>query len=106
MNAANPLKPQLTYDSTMTSDSSISSASSSDPFSYRPNTGASRSSNSATSISPLYDDGNQADRTALVQALRDPAVAELMERAARACKVKRDNSGICWYASQVCSKIH
>ncbi|PVH90166.1 hypothetical protein DM02DRAFT_665438 [Periconia macrospinosa] len=84
----------------MASDSSISSAPSSNPSSYAPNTGISRSGNSATTDSSLYDDRKRADRTALVQALRDPAVAELMEKAARACKVKRDNSGTCWYASQ------
>ncbi|PVH92532.1 hypothetical protein DM02DRAFT_619888 [Periconia macrospinosa] len=58
-------------------------APSSNPSSYLPNTGVSRSGNSATSVTSLYDDRKQADRTALVQAFGDPAVAELMERAAR-----------------------
>jgi hypothetical protein len=102
MNSANLLKAQLTYDSTTTSDSSISSAPSSNPFSYPPNTAVSRSDNSATSVTSLYDDRKQADRSAVVQAFADPAVAELMGKAARACKMKRDNSGTCWYASQVC----
>ncbi|PVH92415.1 hypothetical protein DM02DRAFT_662960 [Periconia macrospinosa] len=85
----------------MTSDSSISSAPSLNLFSYRPNTGASRSGNNTISNSSLYDDRKQADRTALVQAFGDPTVAELMGKAARACKMKRDNSGTCWYASRV-----
>lgn len=78
------------------SDSSISSVPSSNLFSYSPNTGVSSSRNSATSVSSLYDDRKQADRSAVVQAFTDPAFAEsmeLMERTARACKVKRDNSG-------------
>lgn len=64
--------------------------------------GVNRSGNSATSVTSLHDDRKQADRTALVQAFRDSAVAELMEKAARACKANRDNSDTCWYASQVC----
>jgi len=66
MNAANPLKPQLTYTSTMASDSSISSAPSSTPSSYPPNAGASRSGNSAISASSLYDHQKQADRAAVM----------------------------------------
>lgn len=102
MNAANPLEPQLTYDSIMASNSGISSAPSSNSSSYPSNTGVSRSGNSATSVRSLHDDRKQADRTALVQAFRDPVVGELMEKAARACQVSRNNSDTCWYASQVC----
>ncbi|PVH90501.1 hypothetical protein DM02DRAFT_437153 [Periconia macrospinosa] len=91
-----------TYDSTMASDSRISSAPSSNRSSYPPNTGISRSVNSATTDSSLYDDRKQADRAAVMQALTDPTVAKLMERAARACKVKRDNNGTNGYASHVC----
>ena len=37
-----------------------------------------------------------------MQVLADPAVAELIKRAVRACKVKRSKSGTCQYASWVC----
>jgi hypothetical protein len=93
--------PTSTYASMMSSDSSILSSPSPTPSSYPSNTGVSRSGNSATSVSSLYDDRKQAHRSAVVQAFADPVVPELMEKAARACKVKRDNSGAYWYASQV-----
>lgn len=104
MNTANPLKPQLTHASTMSSDGSIISSPSPTQSSCPPNTGVSRSGNSATSVSSLYDDRKQADRSAVVQAFADP-VGELMEKAARACKVKRNKGGTCWYASRVCLQL-
>ncbi|CAI6225596.1 unnamed protein product [Periconia digitata] len=82
MNTANPLKPQLTHTSTMSSDGSISLAASSDPSSYPPNTGTSRFGNSAASITSLYDDRKRAHKSAVVQALTDPALTKLMERTA------------------------
>lgn len=80
----------------MASDSSISSVPSLTPPSYSPNAGASRPSSSATSVSSSYDHRKQADGTAVMQALADPALAELvdlMERTATACQIKRDKNG-------------
>lgn len=96
MKSANPFEPQPTYASTMASDSSISSVPSLTPPSYSPNAGASRPSSSATSVSSSYDHRKQADGTAVMQALADPALAELVdliERIATACQMKRDKNG-------------
>ncbi|PVH93686.1 hypothetical protein DM02DRAFT_216410 [Periconia macrospinosa] len=85
----------------MASNSSISSAPSSNSSSYPPNTGVSRSGNSATSVTSLYDDRKQANRSAVVQALADPAAVELLERTAWACKVQRNRNNTCWYAPTI-----
>lgn len=73
---------------------------------YLPNTGVSRGGNSATSVTSLYDDRKQADRSAVMQALADPAVAGLMERTARACKVKRTTAAHVSPQVEFAARIH
>lgn len=89
----------------MASDRNPSSVPSSTPSFYPPNTGASRSRNSTTSVLSLYDHEKQVGRAAVRQALADPALAEwmdLMKRAARVCQMRRTQNGTCGYATQVC----